>query len=295
MGCSEELLKYIKKENLILIPSNRTGINLNDPIKILPYKVTQPKNIFYIDGSWSLKKGGIEYKGATNCYQVYKYLKETNNQFKKYFIFRNDMNINITEHLIRNIASKCNNGKIILPSLNYFRSIYQENKLNACMDSKRNFTLVHWDTRCGPNNTKISHINDINIKKLEKTIFYLSGHWMVGEREKLLELFNITCNHNKKLNDFKNFWDNGENWFFGLYILVKEGLNESLDKNKNEQLVYKYFDFIKNICCYFNRGLVEKKSSFSKEATYPCVYCKMNNVLDDSNFDKCKSNNLVPY
>ena len=78
------ILKYIKEENLFLIPSNKTGDYINNKKIITPYKITQPNNSFYYDSSYFIDatENGRHYlsKVFYYIYPVFRYMQLNKNK-----------------------------------------------------------------------------------------------------------------------------------------------------------------------------------------------------------------------
>lgn len=249
------LLKYIDEDNLILIPSNKTGENIPNKKKITPFKITQPNVSFYYDSSWYKISNDDKLKGACNKYCVYKYFTLYGQKYDYYLLFRNDIDISLNEFILNTMINKANNDKIILSSLSYYTKLLNSEQIDNCMSNNKHFIIKH-PGQSNNNNTMC---------------FYTSLVYYFGKYMNLFNYLNIICN-NKKLDYI--IWHNGESWLIGPYILINEKINETKNKEHTEELINKYFDFIDNCYndgnhIYLNRHSIKKKLN-----NYTCFICK---------------------
>ena len=262
----DSLKKIINEENLFLIPSNKNGENLNNKELITPFTITQPNNHFFYDSSYYKISYKANEKGPYSRFCIYKYFQTNKKKYYYYLLLRNDICISLNKKILNNFINKSN--KIVLNSLYNYEKCLTEEQMNVCMDKNRNFILVH------PN----SYTSKINLKKLIFDCFYGGVSLMFGKYENIYDFINIVVNNTKH---YPHFWPNGENYLLGQYIFVKEGINKSLNWENNEELFNKYFNFEKNICIYFNRDFTVKRKNYNQGSTFPCAYCKKNNIFDE--------------
>jgi len=265
------LNKYIKKDNLILIPSNKDGNNINKKVLICPFNKTRPNLKFYCDSDWFEPSTNFKNKGFNFRKMLYKYFTTYNKKFEYYLILRLDIFIEINEFFI-NELKKNNNNKITLNSLNYIfhknynLSINDIKLLNKCFSKDKDYLENFLSYKV--NNTKQRY-------KIEPKLGpYCSLSFMYSNYETLYNFFiknytNINYNYNYPIAS------NSECWFISHYLIKKEGLQI---KNKIQEITNKYFNFIKlnnlsnNICntCW--------SLSFGKQENNNiiCLICKKN-------------------
>tara|TARA_Y100000589_G_C27071555_1_gene595607 strand:- start:44 stop:1027 length:984 start_codon:yes stop_codon:yes gene_type:complete len=266
------ILKYIQKDNLILIPSNKTGKGIQNKIKLCPFKITQPDFTFYTDSSWVYPpnmnlKEPIKTKSITFRYPVYVYMQKYKQKYKYCLILRNDADITLNRGILKEMIIKADNNKIVLPQ---HTKCKRDKKY---MDKNNNFFLT----------SRSKEVRNF-YSTLDKPpmMFECANYFQFSKTKLLYNFLNIGLNNtNFTYNISKS---GGECWLFGTYIIEKNKYIEGtyLSKKKIEKFINKSFDFIKyttvlgtcRFCYYINRIFRNSKKSVSTNLKYHCIICK---------------------
>jgi len=265
----DELLKHLDEENLFLIKSNISGEGIKNKVKITPYKITQPKFSFYIDGS--LYPNPFDHhprkRNLYNIYGVYHYMNLYKDKYEYCLIYRSDLDFSLNSSVLEELERKASLNKIIFPSM-YCDNVYCKSpKYEKYQDKNKHF----W--------TSVPAQNE----KERISNFYLDHSFIFSKWTVLKELLDI--NDSMNINSYR-LWPNAENWFVGPYILTKEKTNY-IPRENIENIVYKYFDFIYNyqdnkecrMCCYSNKDFFNYPTKYYSGSLYPCRACKKKNVF----------------
>lgn len=264
-----DILKFVKKDNLILIESSFDYKKLKEKVtkykKITPFKITNPKFSFWSSIKWFDDKyengddNQKQLKGIYRLKQVYEYfnkIEKSGKKYKYYFILRNDFDIRFDILMLNKLFSKI---------------LIQDKIVVSSMKSKK----VDYDFQTIHNNQKDKNINT----------FYLANWFFFGSYKKIFDLL-------KKIQDktdYKkyNIWNQSESYLFATYILKSENKFLVNDESERKELIEKYFhfydlyDFKKhkcNNCIYMERQFVKYKRRFNKNKNpiNPCINCAKN-------------------
>jgi hypothetical protein len=276
------LMKYIEKDNLILIKSNYAC-----PGELTNYSYDSINKFYYDTSDMYYINNSIKRIFYTLSL-LYKYMK-----IKKYeyiIRIRIDFLININKDIIFKSIENCKNKIIKLQLSEYHYGFTQDDHndfIKSSYDKKNNFIIEH-----------ISQTKLLNNKNL--SCFYLNDYIDISRYE---VYYNFLDLHFNNINFFPNIYPNIESYYHGIYIYVKENLEENtiLSLKQRENLVYKYYDFIdcnrinyiesntplenreKNIknntfhkckvCIYSHKYFINNKNIFLKKSKIPCMFC----------------------
>ena len=263
-----DILKYVKKDNLILIESSFDEKKIKKKVKkykkITPFKLTNPKFSFWSNYKWFDDKyekcndNEKQLKGIYRLKQVYEYfnkIKKSQNKYKYYFILRNDFDIKFDDIMLNDLLLKVK---------------YEDKIIVSSMKSK----IINYDFQTIHNNQKDKSINT----------FYLANRFFFGSYNKIFDFLNKIRKTNYKK---YNIWNQSESYLFATYILKSENKYLINDAVEREKLIKKYFHFYDlynfkeqkcNNCIYMQRQYIMYKKKFkdNKNPINPCINCSKN-------------------
>jgi glutamate-1-semialdehyde 2,1-aminomutase len=263
------LLKYVKKENLILIPSNRTGKGIENATKYTPFQITEPQNTFFYDGSLAdnymeTDLSDKRRKSMKFQYIIFKYFQNYGKKYEYYFILRNDDDKSLNHKIIEEMISKAKKNKIVLYSS---RPINQQKK--NCLNSKNNFYIKQ--PGCGKDTMYIGFNLNAIFSKYET-------------------IYNIYDTLWKNINDlnYKMLNGDGEGWFLTKYILIKEN-KRFIEEEFREKIVYKYCDFLSEDGCFWTHRyhITWGKKLGTYNYKLPCLYCRRSDIFERKIDETC--------
>jgi|SaaInlStandDraft_5_1057022.scaffolds.fasta_scaffold11925_2 hypothetical protein len=203
----KEIIKYVDKSNLILIPAS-----LHNDIDNAVYDEI---NKFYYDGNYILNINNVCKRNLKGLYSLYKFMLNNSNKYEYILRIRIDMIFQFNKEIIYELINLSKSNKIVRLSLAKGMS---NNHFGR--DKNLNFETIHSLNT----NTYIttSHTNDyLDFSKYN--IFY-----------EFLDLMY------KYITYSPNIWQNIENHNTLIYIYAKEKLTNSdfIIDNKNRNVIY---------------------------------------------------------
>ena len=288
------ILKYVKKENLIIIPSNLNGQGLKAPKK-------DSINNFYYDSSDLIISNNTCKRIFISLSLLYKFMKENPNKYKYILRTRIDMLFSLSDEIISEFIEKSNANKIIRLPLSIPMGILSHEDKILFMETRDNNNFV--ETR-----------HCLNLNKPYIPTFHITDYLDFSKYDlfyNFLDLNFVNINFNPKI------WSNIETHYAGVYIYLKEKENtgefpSNLNREVCEKLIYKYFDYISannlvmkhndtnnpldlvnkfkesgyyrhcRLCVYWDKDFKKNsKTKYLKNSVLPCMYCLKENILNE--------------
>lgn len=269
------LLKYINKENLILIPSNRTGEGIENATKYTPFQVTQPKNTFFYDGSLACNYVETDKLDKRRYiinlfYVIYKYFQDYGKKYEYYCLLRHDEDKSFNHEVIDEMIDKAKKNKLVL----YSSRPINEQKQNT-FNSKNNFYIKQ--PYCGKDTMYIG--------------FNLT--FIFANYETIYDIYDTLWKNINDLN-YKMLKGDGEGWFLTKYILIKENVR-FIEEELRETIVYKYCDFISEDSCFWTHRyhitwgdkLKINHYKYYQDQDHPCLYCRRSHIFERKENELC--------